>query len=351
MSRDSNTMAPLCLACSSSLPPRLWKQFQDGTRSGSTSASNSSSNAATLRPSPELFFTRCCGRPICPSCLTSNPRLARYNPCLFCLGGMGAVDPQRVDGSLAVCGQQQVALNLDGAVRDEDVFVVGDEDVEEQVSETSGREAAQIPSTTAPPNALPTELTRRQPEHDVTGTPRGGSEEPPDGNRTSTGRYYIRPDDTLLGISLRLGINGRTLCKLNDLPTSTLNTTPYLLHTRAFLILPESHLRHATSAPSAEEDARETRVRAQIALQHVTKETDWGIAKAYVALAEDSGSESDVMSLECEGEKEKLQSSNGRARGTTLEERAVDLYLDDDEWEYRERAEGRGWNNRVNIRA
>ncbi|KAH9063868.1 hypothetical protein EDB87DRAFT_1541379, partial [Lactarius vividus] len=60
----------LCLACSSSLPPRL---------------------AASLGQSPELFFTRCCGRPICPSCLTANPRLARYNPCLLCLGGMGAV--------------------------------------------------------------------------------------------------------------------------------------------------------------------------------------------------------------------------------------------------------------------
>ena len=279
---------------------------------------------------------------------------------------MGAVDPRKVDGSLAARGQQQVALNVDGAVRDEDVFVVGDEDLEEQVLEMSDREAVQIPSTTAPPNALPTELTR-QPEHDVTGAPRGGSEEPPDGNQVSPGRYYIRPDDTLLGISLRLGINvgavrfslfasfgvtalynqGRALCKLNDLPPSTLNTTPYLLHTRAFLILPESHSQHATSVPSAEEDSRQTRVRAQIALQRVTKETDWGIAQAYVALAEDSDSEPDVMSFKIEGEKS--QSGNGRAP-RTLEERAVDLYLDDDEWECRERAEGRGVN-RVNIRA
>ena len=139
---------------------------------------------------------------------------------------------------------------------------------------------------------------------------------------------------------------GRALCKLNDLPPSTLNTTPYLLHTRSFLILPETHLQHATSAPSAEENARETRVRAQIALQRVTKETNWGIVQAYVALAEDSDLEPDVIPLKFEGEKS--QSGSGRVprKGTTLEERAVDLYLDDDEWE---RREGRSAGN-VNIR-
>ena len=125
---------------------------------------------------------------------------------------------------------------------------------------------------------------------------------------------------------------GRILCKLNDLPPSTLNTTPYLLHTRAFLILPETHSQHATGAPSVEADAHETRVRAQIALQRVTKETDWGMVQAYVALAEDSDSEPD-MTYKFEGEK--LQSGSSRRR-TTLEERAVDLYLDDDEWERRE---------------
>lgn len=235
------------------------------------------------------------------------------------------MDPGKVDGSAAVRGRQQVAINVDGAVRDEDVFVVGDEELDEQVLEMNDGEAVQIAST--PPNAQLTDVTR------------GDSEKPPDGDQGSPGRYYIRPDDTLLGISLRLGINGRVLCKLNDLPPSTLNTTPYLLHTRTFLILPESHSRHATNAPSAEDDTRQTRVRAQIALQRVTKETDWGIVQAYVALAEDSDSEPDMTSLKIEGEK-----SQSPRRGTTLEERAVDLYLDDDEWERRE-----GRRARVNM--
>lgn len=120
---------------------------------------------------------------------------------------MGAVDPGKVDESLAVRGHQHVALNVDGAVRDEDVFVVGDEDAEEEAPEISEGEAVQIPSAIAAPNALSTSELTRHPVHDVTGTPRGGSEGPPGDNPTCPGRYYIRPDDTLLGISLRLGIN------------------------------------------------------------------------------------------------------------------------------------------------
>ena len=114
---------------------------------------------------------------------------------------MGAVDPRKVDGLLP--GQQQAVLNVDGAVRDEDVFVVGEEEGEEQTPEASEGEAVQNPSMTIPPNALPSELTRRT-ELDVTGAPQGDS---PDDNQAHPGRYYIQPDDTLLGISLRLGIN------------------------------------------------------------------------------------------------------------------------------------------------
>jgi hypothetical protein len=71
----------------------------------------------------------------------------------------------------------------------------------------------------------------------------------------------------------------------------------------------------------------------------VTKETDDGIAKAYVALAENSDSGSDVLPLKAEGEKVSRRVDPAKH---TIEERAVDWYLDDDEWERRERAEGRG---------
>jgi hypothetical protein len=76
-----------------------------------------------------------------------------------------------------------------------------------------------------------------------------------------------------------------------------------------------------------------------VAFQHVTKETDDGVAQAYVALAaEDSELASDVIPLKAEGEKVVSR----RVAGRTIEERAVNRYLDDDEWERREKAEGRG---------
>lgn len=207
MSRNSNsrtTTAPLCLACSSSLPPRLWKrttEHQQGAQSGQTSSNGSSDSEL-------LFLTQCCGRPICPSCLTSNPRLARYNPCLACLGGVGAVGTKKLQGQ-----HHPTASNVDGAVRDEDVFVVGDEDEDEDgaSSETDDGEAAKASGV-----ATPLSEGAGPPEPDVQVRPYAEPDkpaeptEPTDSNQGSPGRYYIRPDDTLLGISLRLGIEVST---------------------------------------------------------------------------------------------------------------------------------------------
>lgn len=241
-----------------------------------------------------------------------------------------------------------LASNVDGAVRDEDVFVVGDED-EDEASEMDEGEVAKASDVASPPASPPFEGAGPT-EPDVQVKPHAEPDkpdeptEPTDSNQGSPGRYYIRPDDTLLGISLRLGVEGRTLCKLNDLPPSTLRTTPHLLHTRTFLVLPQSHSQqqqqHTTMKDiSPAEEAQLTRVHAQVSLQHVTKETDDGIAQVYVALAEDSDSEPDVASLKAEGEKESRRMA---PTPITLEERALDRYLDDDEWERRERAEGRG---------
>ena len=81
-----------------------------------------------------------------------------------------------------------------------------------------------------------------------------------------------------------------------------------------------------------EREARRARERAEKRFQTVTKETDWRIAKAYVALAETVDSES--LSKEDVSKKAQLTS--------TVEGRAMDQYLDDEEWEARERHEGRG---------
>ena len=206
MSPDANTStgtAPLCLACSSSLPPRLWKRATQ--QRGAQSEQTSSGSDSEL-----LFLTRCCGRPICPSCLTSNPRLARYNPCLACLGGVGAVGTKKLQG------QYPMASNVDGAVRDEDVFVVGDED-EDGASETDDGEAAKASGVASPPS----EACAGPPGHDVQVRPYAESDKPdePTEPTGSPGRYYIRPDDTLLGISLRLGVEVSTTTTSLPLPS------------------------------------------------------------------------------------------------------------------------------------
>src|SRR5277367_409046 len=94
----------LCLACASSLPPSSSRQKD--------------------------YTTPCCKRPICPSCLEkSNYRLARYDPCLACLGGVAIMSKGQVGAS--------APRNVDGAVKDEDTFVLGDDDdeVDEEVDE------------------------------------------------------------------------------------------------------------------------------------------------------------------------------------------------------------------------
>jgi hypothetical protein len=123
----------------------------------------------------------------------------RYNPCLACLGGIGAVSSEKV-----LHEQHHAASNVDGAVRDEDVFVVGDED-EDEVSETHDGEAAKAPVVRLPPSEVAEPL---KPDISVGScADPDGSDKAPDSDQGSPGRYYIRPDDTLLGISLRLGVD------------------------------------------------------------------------------------------------------------------------------------------------
>jgi len=79
----------------------------------------------------------------------------------------------------------------------------------------------------------------------------------------------------------------------------------------------------------------------------VTKEGDWDVARVYVALADNPHSsippDDSGEVYEDVKEKEKMERENGGASGSsTLEERAVDRYMDDDEWEARERRGGRG---------
>jgi hypothetical protein len=146
-------------------------------------------------------------------------------------------------------------------------------------------------------------------------------------------------------------IKGRELCRLNNLPPSTLSTTPHILHTRAFLLLPPSARTMSNSLTDnmitpqdAGREARLARERAEKRLQTLTKEVDWRVAKAYVALADVPDINAGVKGKESAlalGEDSSKSENTGVGADFTLEGRAVDQYLDDEEWEGRERREGR----------
>jgi len=157
---DLNTT--LCLACSSSLPPQraLWDQ---------------------------LFFTECCARPICPTCLKSNPRLSRYNPCLACLGGIGLVASSSTNA-----GRHVGRTNIDGSVQDEDTFVLG---------EDSDDETARSPPPVYESEIDPWKGTESVPRQPV--DLHRAREQPPTGPR----KYYLERTDTLQGLALRFKVD------------------------------------------------------------------------------------------------------------------------------------------------
>ncbi|KAI0635686.1 hypothetical protein C8Q77DRAFT_1155458 [Trametes polyzona] len=309
MPKPTPAAVSLCLACSASLPPR-----KDDTK---------------------VHYTQCCSRPICPHCVSTNPRLARYNPCLRCLAGVNAVSAKSPPGSSSAIRGAGIP-NVDGAVRDEDIFVVDDEDSESDtdseqfgpaIGENTANKTPNVSTSPLPPST-----------DDVQRAANGSSGIP---------KYFIRPEDTLLGICLKLGIDGRVLCRLNNLPVSTLRTTPHLLHTRSFIILPPTAsspppLSPAEQAADEERRAKLARERAETRFQALTKETDRDVAKAYVALADiPDGKERDFKEYEDAGlRKRRVRSVDDVGEGS-LEGRATDHYFDDEEWEARERADGR----------
>jgi hypothetical protein len=187
----------LCLACSSSLPPST--------------------------TSTAIYITKCCQRPICPSCISSNPRLTRYDPCLFCLGG---VDLVGMNGSSSSQSHRFMNIlipanaNINGEVRDQDTFILGDDDdddddddeenEEENLKISAGDGAASISSP--PPlyeSIVDPWKEEESPPHETTIPTSNAISQPssskPDNTRPY--RYHINRSDTLQGLSLRFGID------------------------------------------------------------------------------------------------------------------------------------------------
>ncbi|KAF8623611.1 hypothetical protein AX17_007314 [Amanita inopinata Kibby_2008] len=291
----------LCLACSSSIPPAIIRRQKQRLQGGCDAKADSE----------EVLFTNCCERPICPSCVTTNPRLGQYDPCLHCLGGVDVIG----------LSQQKVALTQSVShvvTQDQDVFILG----EDEDDQNEDGEEKSLPETAPPPY--------EEPVQDTSPTVAVGDfhelREP------APVKYYLSRGDRLQGIALRFGVNGHELCRMNKLPPSTLNTTPHLLHTRTFILLPPSNTkaREAVDRMSGEDAERKViieRERAVKKLQMVTKEVDWRIAKAYVALAEEEGEAEELQ------RKTKENGESSSSTTTTLSRAAIELYVEDSEWE------------------
>ena len=119
-----------------------------------------------------------------------------------------------------------------------------------------------------------------------------------------------------------------------------LRTTPHLLHTRAYLLLPPSAKPHSSLLPCTSEDKERelklVRERAEKKLQTLTKEVDFRIAKTYVALADDE-EEQEISAI-------KHKEVSGASLSYGLEALAINSYLDDLQWEADELRAGRGIN-------
>ena len=217
----------LCLACSSSLPPRR-SQSPLSCKSTGPPVGRSSSTSKLFDPAvtDEIYYTPCCRRPICPSCLSSNPRLARYNPCLHCLGGVAVVSARSTSspGQLQVPFDSQRSTspqNIDGGVHDVDVFIVGDEDEDDQepgFDEDQGASAmTSSPATSSEPSTPPppyqeASVEKRDLSYPVPNVTEDIQDEQVVVDKglakvETPMKYYIKPEDTLLGISLKYGVD------------------------------------------------------------------------------------------------------------------------------------------------
>lgn len=319
----------LCLACSSTIQPNI-------------------------KPAA-IYVHGCCSRPVCSGCLDQNPRLRTF--CPICEDAKAAFrkgprsDVTRVgevvfDANAALESEELQAQDdvppppYSQAKVDEGTFVV--EDVEDEgtgdeaeardgkmkkearpalLTRQASKSAASAEVDVAPQTAdtIPTSTSntegssglgafrRRVDPH----TTSSASAEASSSSRATTGetrQYWLRKTDTLQSIAIRFNVSSNELCLLNSLPRAVLSTSPHLLHTRTFILIPAAavekqlatnpDLMQSLNGPpqkSAKEKTlaarrtAEARFRATLAKGTGAGETpaDEKAARAYVGLAED----------------------------------------------------------------
>ncbi|KAK4058398.1 hypothetical protein OIO90_000556 [Microbotryomycetes sp. JL221] len=91
--------------------------------------------------------------------------------------------------------------------------------------------------------------------------------------------HYIKPEETLTGISLHYRVDGRYLCQINKLDPSALSTNPQLLHTLPFLLLPPSVTSSSNEPLLTPEQERQRLIIRRFQIH--TRCSDYAMAVAY----------------------------------------------------------------------
>ncbi|GAA5936156.1 uncharacterized protein JCM15063_002726 [Sporobolomyces koalae] len=294
----------LCVACSSTLD------------------SNRSTPVESEKPSEPITFG--CGHVLCRHCARSRRSLAKA--CVLCQSAHDLLSttstrsrPQQShSGNLPV-------YTLDTEAKD---FVLGDE------SDDEGN-----PPQTPPPGLDPSEadLPPAYDDETVKNVTEASQEKQAE---EQCNLHYIKPEETLLGLSMKYRVEGPLLCSMNRLPISTLSTTPHLLHTLPFLLLPPGATPSTSTTPLLP-PAQERRRLIIRRFQIQTRCSDYSVAQAYV----------DQVFKQREDEAECVR-TNRRARGQFADvvevreggelEQATEAYLADERWEREQREHARG---------
>ncbi|KAI3478433.1 hypothetical protein L1887_59640 [Cichorium endivia] len=386
-------MSSLCLGCSSTIPDNV--------------------------KVAAVYVHGCCGRKVCAACLDRNARLATF--CPMCEDAHAAF---RKGPRSDVTRAGQVVFDAESALaqQDDDVapppytesgrqdppasaFVLEDgEDSLQKIASSSesasasekrkatpallrqaSKASAEAEIDTAPQRATSRDdasadvRTDSLVAHRRKVDPHEASPSEPTSSRRGDGetrQYWLRNIDTLAAIAIRFGVSTHELCLLNALPRAVLSTSPHLLHTRTFILIPAHAvdqqlaanpelaaslqgppLRSAREKTAAARRNAQAKFRAALARNAASssKTTDDAppddrAARAYVALAEDEfrlldfgeGTDADGLALPYdsdEAEDAMLDAARARRFDAVLTHALARWHMDS-VWERQQRANG-----------
>ncbi|GAA5976427.1 hypothetical protein JCM10908_005496 [Rhodotorula pacifica] len=296
-------------------------------------------------PAPTTFG---CGHVVCGKCARKRRGLAQS--CILCTGiddilGSASASSTSIEGESTAVDPSNSRVAQPppygpAAVASGDDFVLGDD--EDSADEEDHAEKGRSPNRK---DEMARADSEELPDYDDSTNVNAAAQVggPSDGKeRPQPHIHYLRPDDTLLGLSMQYGVDGRALCRQNNLPPSTLSTTPQLLHTRPFILLPPGARPSASTEPLLSPALERKRLIVR-RFQTQTKCTDWAMANAYVDQVFDAREKEAALIKE-----------NRRARGDAEDievreggelEEAVEAFLADERWEREQRnkkGKGRG---------